>query len=145
MVSARSAGAAASRGIGPLADRTNRTNRTGTGKGRTVPAPARRRPGGKDAVSSLPEEVINTLFTNLAPREVVRSAGVSQSWGRITKSPELWAVFRRLIPLPKQLRILEKIVERRSKGKLFKCALLGTNETVLLRTIHLDTTNAGKD
>merc|ERR1719326_729640 len=144
MVSARNAGSAAAR-PGPLADRTNRTSRTGTGKGRTVPAPARRRPGGKDAVSSLPEEVINTLFTNLTPREVVRNAGVSQSWGRLTKSAELWAVFRRMLPLPKQLRTLEKIVERRSKGKLFKCALLGTNEAVLLRTIHLDTTNAGKD
>jgi serine/threonine protein kinase len=93
----------------------------------------------------LPVEVINTLFTCLLPQEVVAAGAVSRAWRRLTKSQELWAIFRRILPLPRQLRTLTKIVERRSKGKLFKCELLGTNEQVLMRTICLDITNAGKD
>jgi len=36
-------------------------------------------------------------------------------------------------------------VERRSKGKLYKATDRVTNETVLLRRIYLDITNAGQD
>ena len=59
---------------------------------------ARRRAGGKDAISSLPEEVINTLFTNLAPREVCGG--------------KLWRLFFRLIvcsrPFPRKRQIRNK-------------------------------------
>jgi cyclin-dependent kinase 2 len=37
------------------------------------------------------------------------------------------------------------IVERRSKGKLYKVVDRVTNETCLLRKIFLDVTNAGQD
>jgi serine/threonine protein kinase len=49
----------------------------------------------------------------------------------------------RHLSINERLKITQCLVERRSKGKLYKAVDRVTNETCLLRKIYLDVTNAG--
>jgi serine/threonine protein kinase len=49
------------------------------------------------------------------------------------------------LSINERLQITQCLVERRSKGKLYKTVDRVTNETCLLRKIFLDVTNAGQD
>jgi len=96
------------------------------------------------------------VFCRLAVRELVSDAApVCKRWRQVAHSKELWAILRRHVRLVDQLLVTEKVVERRSKGRLFRCRRLGTGEiesgfltkeqAVLLRVVDLELTNAGKD
>lgn len=86
------------------------------------------------------------VFCRLTVREIVEQAApVCRQWRDEAHSKELWAILRRSVRLVDQLLVSEKVVERRSKGKLFRCRRLGTSDTVLLRVVNLELTNAGKD
>lgn len=76
---------------------------------------------------------------------VEKAAPVCSAWREVAHSKELWAILSRHLRLTDQLLRLEKVVERRSKGKLFRCKKLGTGEMALLRVVNLELTNAGKD
>lgn len=86
------------------------------------------------------------IFCRLCARDLVGDvAPVSRLWHEMVHSKELWAILRPHMRLVDQLLISEKVVERRSKGRLFRCRRLGTGEVVLLRVVDLELTNAGKD
>jgi len=86
------------------------------------------------------------VFSRLRVRDLVEQAAPAcRLWRDVAHSRELWAVKRPHLRLVDQLLISEKLVERRSKGRLFKCKLLGTGEPALLRIVDLELTNAGKD
>jgi len=86
------------------------------------------------------------IFSRLCARDLVGDvAPVSRLWHEMVHSKELWAILRPHMRLVDQLLISEKVVERRSKGRLFRCRRLGTGEVVLLRVVDLELTNAGKD
>jgi len=86
------------------------------------------------------------IFSRLGAREILDlAAPVCRAWREEAHSKELWAVLRKHLRLIDQLLVAERVVERRSKGKLFKCQRLGTSDMVLLRVVNLELTNAGKD
>lgn len=97
------------------------------------------------------------VFCRLGVRDLIGDAApVCKRWRQVAHSKELWAILRRHLRLVDQLLITEKVVERRSKGRLFRCRRLGTGEidsgcfitkeqAVLLRVVDLELTNAGKD
>jgi serine/threonine protein kinase len=93
-----------------------------------------------------PKHVLFEVLARLDQVDVLeRCAPVCRVWNEVSKSPDLWAIMRRHLRLLDQLRKIEKIVERRSKGKLYKAIRLGTQERVLVRIVNLELTNAGKD
>lgn len=86
------------------------------------------------------------VFSRLGARDIVANvAPACKLWREVAHSKELWANLRGHLRLLDQLVVIEKVVERRSKGRLFRCSRLGTGEAVLLRVIDLELTNAGKD
>lgn len=97
------------------------------------------------------------VFSRLGARDIVSAAAFTcKRWRQVAHGKELWAVLQRQLRLIDQLLISEKVVERRSKGRLFRCRRLGTGEmdaagniakeqAVLLRVVDLELTNAGKD
>jgi len=90
--------------------------------------------------------LLHEVFCRLGSRDLVERVGpVSKLWCEISHSQELWAVLRRHLKLRDQLVKVEKVVDRRSKGRLLKCRRLGCGEMALLRVVNLELTNAGKD
>jgi len=86
------------------------------------------------------------VFSRLSVRDLIGDAAPTcKLWREVAHSKELWAILRQHSRLVDQLLITEKVVERRSKGRLFRCRQLGTGEAVLLRVVDLELTNAGKD
>jgi len=95
---------------------------------------------------SQPGNLLCEIFSRLGAREIVDlAAPVCRLWRDEAHSKELWAILCKHLRLIDQLLVIEKVVERRSKGKLFKCKRLGTSDQVLLRVVNLELTNAGKD
>lgn len=93
-----------------------------------------------------PQHVLMQVLARLDQVDVLeRCAPVCRMWHEVAKSPDLWNIMRRHLRLLDQLNRVEKIVERRSKGKLYKAVRLGTQERVLVRIVNLELTNAGKD
>mmetsp|Transcript_56694 Transcript_56694/g.104967 ORF Transcript_56694/g.104967 Transcript_56694/m.104967 type:complete len:807 (-) Transcript_56694:175-2595(-) len=86
------------------------------------------------------------IFCRLGGKDIVTRVGPTcKAWWEVAHSKELWTGLRQHLRLADQLLVAERLVERRSKGKLFRCRRLGTGEAVLLRTVNLELTNAGKD
>lgn len=116
-----------------------------------------KQPAGKEdkedtpALSSVTEDVqtayaLHEIFCRLGKRDIIEGAArVCRTWHEVAHSKELWVSLRSSLQLIDQLVVMEKVVERRSKGKLFRCRQLGTNCSVLLRIVNLELTNAGKD
>jgi len=103
------------------------------------PSPRR---GDRDQGGNLLLEV----FSRLSAKDLVDNvAPACKLWREVAQSKELWAKMRRHLRLVDQLVVIDKVVERRSKGRLFKCKRLGSEEAVLLRIVDLELTNAGKD
>lgn len=93
-----------------------------------------------------PQNLLCEIFSRLAVRDLIDvAAPVCRLWRDEAHSKDLWAILRKHARLIDQLLVIEKVVERRSKGKLFKCKRLGTSDQVLLRVVNLELTNAGKD
>jgi len=86
------------------------------------------------------------VFSRLGHKDVIDNAArACKLWHEVAHSKELWFRLHGHLSLCDQLLIAEKVVERRSKGRLFKCRRLGSGEAVLLRVVDLELTNAGKD
>jgi len=95
---------------------------------------------------SQPGNLLCEIFSRLGAKDIMDvAAPVCRLWRDEANSKELWSTLRKHIRLIEQLVVIEKVVERRSKGKLFKCKRLGTPDQVLLRVVNLELTNAGKD
>jgi len=90
--------------------------------------------------------LLDEVFGRLDVKNIVENvAAVCRYWRDVAHSKELWALLRPHVRLVDQLLVVEKIVERRSKGRLFRCRQLGSGDAVLLRIVDLELTNAGKD
>jgi len=103
---------------------------------------------GKDEVPVRADcrENLLEVFSRLGKRDLIEQAApVCKMWHEVAHSKELWAILRGHFRLFDQLLVSEKVVERRSKGKLLRCLRLGTKEAVLLRVVDLELTNAGRD
>lgn len=112
-----------------------------SGKGAPLRSPA---DGGRAAPP--PQGILLEVFTWLPPRELLSSAAPACAlWRAVSDSRELWAANRRHLRLEDQLVRLEKGLERRSKGKLFRCRQLGADQEVIMRVVDLGTVNAGQD
>mmetsp|Transcript_91168 Transcript_91168/g.294600 ORF Transcript_91168/g.294600 Transcript_91168/m.294600 type:complete len:1061 (+) Transcript_91168:3546-6728(+) len=102
------------------------------------------------------------VFSRLDVKSLIGAAAPAcKLWREVAHSKEVWAVHRTQTRLVDQLLVSEKVAERRSKGRTFKCKRLGTGEVVellklrgldaipiemvLLRMVDLALTNAGKD
>jgi hypothetical protein len=103
----------------------------------------------KDKLSSLlPIELQYLVACYLSPREcAIKMKSQSKYWARTLKDSKFWQLYCRTRPLSvcERLQIVSCLVERRSKGKLYKAFDRVTQETFLLRKIFLDVTNAGQD
>ena len=85
------------------------------------------------------------VFRRLGAADIVtKAAPVCRQWREVAQGKELWALAHHL-RLVDQFVVMEKLVERRSKGRIFKCRRLGSGDVVLLRMVDLELTNAGKD
>ena len=86
------------------------------------------------------------VFRRLGASDIVsKVAPVCRQWRDVANGKELWALARQHLRLIDQYVVLEKVVERRSKGRIFKCRALGSGDVVLLRMVDLELTNAGRD
>ena len=86
------------------------------------------------------------VFRRLGASDIVsKVAPVCRQWRDVAHGKELWALARQHLRLIDQYVVLEKVVERRSKGRIFKCRALGSGDVVLLRMVDLELTNAGRD
>lgn len=94
----------------------------------------------------LPYELQLLVTFYLSPRDIVLvMQNLSSYWRKQCKDQKLWTLLEKINPLSinERLLITQCLVERRSKGKLYKAIDRVTNETCLLRKIYLDVTNAG--
>eukprot|EP00928_Gymnodinium_smaydae_P004003 TRINITY_DN11408_c0_g1_i1.p1 TRINITY_DN11408_c0_g1~~TRINITY_DN11408_c0_g1_i1.p1 ORF type:complete len:881 (+),score=182.93 TRINITY_DN11408_c0_g1_i1:128-2770(+) len=90
--------------------------------------------------------VLHEVFCRMGVRDIVdHMAPVAKLWRDLAHSKELWEVMSRNVRLVDRLLVTEKVVERRSKGKLYRCRQIGATGDVLLRVVDLELTNAGKD
>ena len=86
------------------------------------------------------------VFRRLGASDIVsKAAPVCRQWREVALGRELWALARPHLRLLDQYVVMHKLVERRSKGRIFKCRALGTGEVVLLRMLDLELANAGRD
>lgn len=93
-----------------------------------------------------PAGALPEVLLHLGKREITeRAAATCRAWRDVALGAELWTRLKSHLPLADRMVCCEKLVERRSKGKLFKCRLLGTGQMALLRCVNLELTNAGKD
>lgn len=86
------------------------------------------------------------VFRRLGARDIVsKAAPVCRQWRDVAQGRELWALARQHLRLVDCNVMLDKVVERRSKGRIFKCRALGSGDIVMLRMVDLELTNAGRD
>ena len=93
----------------------------------------------------LPQELHLEMLGFLEAEDLVKSVqAVSRYWREIANHPLVW---KRLgsVDLRWGVKCTECLVERRSKGKVFRGIDRATQERVALRKVYLDVTNAGYD
>lgn len=102
----------------------------------------------KCSLNSLPYELQLLLLSYISPRDICLKVQVlNKLWHDVCNDTQLWASLEAAGKLDIRWRVacVSCIVERRSKGKLFKGFLRKTRVPVTLRRVNLDVTNAGSD
>jgi serine/threonine protein kinase len=102
----------------------------------------------KSWLNSLPYELQLALLSYLTPAEVcLKMQGLNKLWHDISNDTQVWAKLEAADRVDVRWRVacVSCIVERRSKGKLFKGFLRKTRVPVTLRRVNLDVANAGCD
>ena len=101
------------------------------------------------SLHSLPSELQMAILSFLPTDEIVHTISkLNSSLHSLTKNKFLWRLLEKEQPLSAlDHKILKQtcVVERRSKGKLFKAIDRRTGFKCCLRVIYLDITNAGYD
>jgi serine/threonine protein kinase len=101
---------------------------------------------GQIALQAPPGSMLHEVFSRLGAKDIIeRIAPVCKLWNEVAHGKELWEIMCKYTRLIDRLPVVEKVVERRSKGRLFQCRRLGVGGFALLRIVDLDLTNAGKD
>ena len=99
-------------------------------------------------LNRLPDHLSNLFAVFLTPREVLTKLGVvNRQWQGYCGSTMLWTLLDEIKPLSidERFKKMSCIVERRSKGKLYKALDRVTHAPCTVRKIYLDVTNAGQD
>ena len=99
-------------------------------------------------IDMLPVELLNVIFTYLKTEEILTKAQIiNKSWYTVIQNPYLWKTLEKICPVPFEHKYVKqkKVVERRSKGKLYIAKNRLTGETHMVRKVILEVTNAGKD
>jgi len=99
-------------------------------------------------IMSLPLEVQLEILKYLSPQELIKIIQfLNKHWYKISNDRRLWEILNKYQKLSIDLRYMKQIclVERRSKGKLFKAICRIKKQTVMIKKIHLALANAGYD
>jgi hypothetical protein len=99
-------------------------------------------------IHAIPAELFNVIFYYMRTEELIASVQlVIKKWNKMVQSQYLWKTLEESNPLTFEHKYLKqkKLVERRSKGKLFIATNRVNGETCVVRKVFLDVTNAGKD
>lgn len=99
-------------------------------------------------IMSLPSEVHFEILKYLAPQDLIKNIQyVSKTWYKISNDTRLWEALDKFQKLDVDLKYLKKqcVVERRSKGKLFRAVSRLDHTTIMIRKINLAVANAGFD
>lgn len=100
-------------------------------------------------LTTLPENIQIHILTFLTPSEIIgKYIELNKTAATLGRSPQLWdEELPKLYPLPDLLELLPRppLAERRSKGKVQIARSKGSGKLYAVRTVSLETTNAGKD
>jgi serine/threonine protein kinase len=102
----------------------------------------------KCSLNSLPYELQLALLSFLAPKDIcLKVQLLNKLWHDVCNDTQLWAKLEATGKLDIRWKVacVSCIVERRSKGKLFRGFLRSSGLPVTLRRVNLDVTNAGHD
>lgn len=102
----------------------------------------------KTGITTLPNELMHLMLSFLTPREILYKVQcINKEWYRLTQHPYFWKILNSISPLEFEYKYSKekKIVERRSKGKLYIARNRLTNENSIVRKVLLDVTNSEKD
>ncbi|CAG9311554.1 unnamed protein product [Blepharisma stoltei] len=96
---------------------------------------------------ALPTEILIYIFDFFSAKDLVMKIQlVSKLWRQLANTPMLWKNLEsKQIEMKWMVRCIKCLVERRSKGKLFRGILRSLDAPVMLRKVYLDVTNAGYD
>lgn len=95
---------------------------------------------------SLPSEVHLEILKYLSPEDIIKKIQlVNRYWYKVSNDKCLWEALDKFQKLCVDLKYIKQqcIVERRSKGKLFKAISRLNRQPSILRRIHLALANAG--
>lgn len=99
-------------------------------------------------ISSLPYEVYIEILKFLSPEEIIRTTQyISKYWHKASNDRRLWGILDLSQKLSFNIKYQKQmcIVERRSRGRLYKAISRVTKQPVLIRTINLAVANGGHD
>lgn len=102
----------------------------------------------KRGIQNLPNELLYTTFTFFTLKEILYKIQIiNKEWYRLIQHPYLWQSINSFSPIEFEYKYSKekKLVERRSKGKLYVGRNRLNNETMVIRRIMLDVTNSEKD
>ena len=98
--------------------------------------------------SSLPLEVHIEILKFICPQELLRNVQfVSKQWYKLSNDIRLWTILNCHQKLPVNIKYMKKncMVERRSRGKVYKAVSRITKRPTLIRMINLAVANGGCD
>ena len=99
-------------------------------------------------ISSLPYEVHLEILKFISPQEIITTIQyINKHWHKIANDTGLWKFLDETQKLSVDLKYLKQkcIIERRSRGKLFKAISRVTKEPIVIRRINLSVANGGHD
>ncbi|EGR31731.1 n-terminal domain protein [Ichthyophthirius multifiliis] len=100
------------------------------------------------SIQNLPNELIIQILTYFSPYEIYTNIiKVNQFFYQYLKSKPFWQYLARIqkFTISDKYQKQSLIVERRSKGKLFRAISRFNDEKVIIRKINVEISNAGQD
>jgi len=102
----------------------------------------------RQGIMKMPTELLQLILLYLKPEEIINKIQIiNHEFNTIIQNPYLWKCLEKQCNIPFECKYSKqkKIVERRSKGKLYLAKNRITGELHMIRKIELDIANAGKD
>ena len=99
-------------------------------------------------INTLPTELLTLIFCYLRSEEILGKVQVvSKKWHQLVQSQYLWKRLEDINPLIFEHKYVKqkRLVERRSKGKIYIATNRLTGDRCIVRKVLLDVTNAGHD
>ncbi len=99
-------------------------------------------------ISSLPYEIYIEIFKFIAPEDLINTLQyVNKHWHQVANDKGLWTLLDSIQQLSVDTKYWKQrcLVERRSRGKIFRAVSRVTKETMAIRRINLSVANGGHD